>query len=318
MTIAELQPRAREKLAPEIYDFFAGGAGDEVTLEDNYAAWERVRLSPRALGSSPRGLGTELLGLALPHPVGIAPIAYQGLLHPEAEAATARGAAAAGALNLVSTRSTLTLEEVAAAAPGAPRWFQVYVLRDRDLTGELARRAAAAGYSALVLTGDTPLLGRKERDARNEFRIPEEHSRGNLRGLRHAPESAQDPSASLADIGWLRDLSGLPVLVKGVLRADDAVRCIEAGAAGLIVSNHGGRQLDGAVTTAEAFPEVVAAAQGVPVLVDGGIDSAADVARARAAGADAVLVGRLAAWAVAVGGADAVAGLLRSLCEELS
>jgi 4-hydroxymandelate oxidase len=231
----------------------------------------------------------------------------------------ARGAAATGALNIVSTRASLSLEEVAAAAPEAPRWFQVYVLRDRELTGELARRAAESGYRALVLTGDTPVLGRKERDARNGFRIPEDHARGNLRGgLRHAPESAQDPGASLDDIGWLHELSGLPVLVKGVLRADDARRCIEAGAAGLIVSNHGGRQLDGAVSTAEALPEVVAAAAAeVPVLVDGGIDSGADVGRALTCGADAVLIGRLAAWALAAGGAEAVTELLQRLCEEL-
>jgi len=317
---ADLHERAREALAPEIYDFFAGGAGDEVTLAENYEAWSRLHATPRVL-TGPRDADTSitLLGLSLPHPIGIAPIAYQGLLHPEAEAAMARGAAAAGALNIVSTRSTLSLEDVAAAAPDAPRWFQVYLLRDRDLTGELARRAAASGYLALVLTGDTPVLGRKERDARNGFTIPEEQSRGNLRGaLRHAPESAQDPSASLADIDRLRELSGLPVLVKGVLRADDARRCIEAGAAGLIVSNHGGRQLDGVVSTAEALPEVVAAAQEVPVLVDGGVDSAADVTRALALGADAVLIGRLAAWALAAGGAEAVTELLLSLCEELA
>ena len=320
MRPTELHERARASLPPDVYDFFAGGAGDELSLADSYRAWGRLRVPARVLvGPRVTDRSTELFGRRLPHPIGIAPIAYQGLLHPEAEAAMARGAAAAGALNIVSTRASLSLEQVAAAAPEAPRWFQVYVLRDRALTGELARRCPARGYQALVLTGDTPFLGRKERDARNGFRIPEEHARGNLRGgLRHAPESAQDPAASLDDIGWLHELSGLPVLVKGVLRGDDARRCIDAGAAGLVVSNHGGRQLDGAVSTAEALPEVVTgAAAEVPVLVDGGIGSGADVGRALACGADAVLVGRLAVWALAVGGADGVSELLGCLCEEL-
>lgn len=318
--IATLHERAREALPPEVYDFFAGGAGDEVTVEENYAAWERLRLLARVLDAPPSvDTATELLGLELPHPIGLAPIAYQGLLHADAERAMARGAAAAGALHVVSTRASLSLEDVAAAAPDALRWFQVYVLRDRRLTGELARRAAASGYGALVLTGDTPVLGRKQRDERHRFAIPDEHARGNLRGSRHAPEALQDPAASFEDIAWLHEESGLPVLVKGVLRGDDARRCLEAGAAGVIVSNHGGRQLDGALASAEALPEVAAEIGAeAPVLVDGGIDSGADVVRALALGADGVLVGRPAAWALAAGGADAVAGLLRTLVDELA
>jgi 4-hydroxymandelate oxidase len=317
---AELHERARVALAPEVYDFFAGGAGDEVTLEDNYAAWERLSVVPRAFpGGASVDTSADVLGLTLPHPLGVAPIAYQGLLHPRAEGEMARGAAAAGALNIVSTRSTLSLERVAAAAPDAPRWFQVYVLRDRELTSELARRAAASGYQALVLTGDTPLLGRKPRDERNAFTIPEEHARGNLRDLRHAPQSTQDPSVSFDDLAWLREQSGLPVLVKGVLRGDDARRCVDAGAAGVIVSNHGGRQLDGVIATAEALPEVAAAVgREVPVLVDGGIDSGTDVLRALALGADTVLVGRLAAWALATGGAPGVSDLFEELADELA
>jgi 4-hydroxymandelate oxidase len=320
MTVAELQERARELLAPDVYDFFAGGAGDEVTLEENYAAWDRLRVVSRALGTAPTpDTTTELLGLELPHPIGIAPIAYQSLLHGDAEAGMARGSAAAGALYVVSTRSSLPLEDVAAAAPDGVRWFQVYVLRDRDLTAELAQRAAAAGYRALVLTGDTPVLGRKEREQRHGFTIPEEHARGNLRGARHAPESAQDPAVTFADIAWLREQSGLPVIVKGVLRADDARRCLDAGAAGVIVSNHGGRQLDGAISSAEALPEVVAEiGREAPVLVDGGIDSGTDVLRALAVGARAVLIGRPAAWALATGGAEGVASLIAMLVDELA
>jgi 4-hydroxymandelate oxidase len=320
VTAAELHDRAKRELAPEVYDFFAGGAGEEVTLEDNYAVWERLRLLPRALRAVPAGdTRTSLLGLELSHPIGVAPIAYQGLLHPDAEAGMARGTADAGALYVVSTRSTLSLEEVAQAAPDGARWFQVYVLRNRELTAELAGRAAASGYRALVLTGDTPVLGRKGRDERNGFTIPEEQARGNLRGRRHAPESAQDPSVTFDDIAWLRELSGLPVLVKGVLRADDARRCLDAGAAGVIVSNHGGRQLDGAVAGADALPEVAAAVGAeAPVLVDGGIDSGTDVLKALALGAHGVLIGRPAAWALAAGGAHAVRELVAGLAEELA
>jgi 4-hydroxymandelate oxidase len=309
-----LEVAAREALGPTVYDFYAGGAGDEETLAANRSAWDAIDVRPRPLGAPEEATEVDLLGLRLPHRVGIAPMGYQGLLHPDAELATARGAEAAGALNVVSTRASCSLEEIAEAVPDAPRWFQVYVLRDRGLTAEIAGRAAAAGYRALVLTGDTPFLGRKLRDARNGFVIPEEHARGNIRIARHSAEAAQDPSVTFDDIAWLADVGRLPVLVKGVLRADDARRSLDAGAAGVIVSNHGGRQFDGAISTAEALPEVVAEVAGsAPVLVDGGIDSAADVRRAVALGADAVLVGRPVAWALATGGAAAVAELLAEL-----
>jgi 4-hydroxymandelate oxidase len=315
----EVEQRARELLAPEVYDFYAGAAGDETTAAANRVAWDAVQLLPRVLRSVD-GVATavRLLGLDLPHPVGVAPMGYQGVLHPDAELGTARGAAAAGALNVVSTRSSRSLEDVAAAAPDAPRWFQVYVLRDREWTAELARRAAAAGYGALVLTGDTPLLGRKHRDERNAYVVPDEHARGNLRVPRGAVEAQQDPTIDYETIGWLRDVSGLPVLVKGVLRADDARLCLDAGAAGVIVSNHGGRQLDGAAATADVLADVAAEVgrDGV-VLVDGGVDSGLDVLRALALGADAVLVGRPVAWALAAGGAGGVTELLQGLEAEL-
>jgi 4-hydroxymandelate oxidase len=313
-TLDELEAAAREALDPAVYDFYAGGAGEEVTLAANRAAWESIRVRARPLGAPDEPAKVDLLGLRLPHPVGVAPMGYQGLLHPDAELGTARGADAAGALNVVSTRASRSLEEIAEAAPDAPRWFQVYVLRDRGLTAEIVRRAAHAGYRALVLTGDTPVLGVKLRDARNGFVIPEEHARGNIDVPRHSTSALQDPGVTYDDIAWLAELAGLPVLVKGVLRADDARRCLEAGAAGVIVSNHGGRQLDGAVSTAEALPEVVAeVAGGAPVLVDGGIDSAGDVHRALDLGAEAVLVGRPVAWALAAGGAAGVAALLAEL-----
>lgn len=303
-TVDELDASARATLPAEVYDFYAGGAEGEVTRAENRAAWEAITLRPRAL----------VRENALRLTVGVAPMGYQGLLHPDGELATACGAAAAGALNIVSTRSSRSLEEVAEAAPDGRRWFQVYLLRDRALTAGMVKRAAAAGYTALVLTGDTPFLGRKLRDARNGFTVPEEHARGNLSVPRSSHGAQQDPATTFADIAWLQELSGLPVHVKGVLRADDARLCLDAGAAGVIVSNHGGRQLDGAIATAVALPEVVAEVAGAAdVLVDGGVDSATDVLRALSLGADAVLVGRPVAWALAVGGADAVAELLSDL-----
>jgi 4-hydroxymandelate oxidase len=298
-TVEELEAAARAALDPAVFDFFAGAADEEATLAANRAAWDAVP-SGRA-GSAAAA-------------IGVAPMGYQGLLHPDAELGTARGAADAGTLNIVSARSSRSLEEIAAAAPASRLWFQVYVLRDRSLTARMVELAAASGYESLVLTGDTPFLGRKRRDARNGFAVPEEHAAGNLSVPRHSPGAQQDPAVTFEDIAWLKEVSGLPVLVKGVLRADDARRCLEAGAAGVIVSNHGGRQLDGAVATAEALPEVVAEIAGeAPVLVDGGVDSAADVRRALALGADTVLVGRPVAWALAAGGAPAVSELLAEL-----
>jgi 4-hydroxymandelate oxidase len=298
-TVEELEAAARAALDPAVFDFFAGAADEEATLAANRAAWDAVPSGPAASAAAA---------------IGVAPMGYQGLLHPDAELGTARGAADAGTLNIVSARSSRSLEEIAAAAPASRLWFQVYVLRDRSLTARMVELAAASGYESLVLTGDTPFLGRKRRDARNGFAVPDEHAAGNLSVPRHSPGAQQDPAVTFEDIAWLKEVSGLPVLVKGVLRADDARRCLEAGAAGVIVSNHGGRQLDGAVATAEALPEVVAEIAGeAPVLVDGGVDSAADVRRALALGADAVLVGRPVAWALAAGGAPAVSELLAEL-----
>ncbi|HVM68603.1 MAG TPA: alpha-hydroxy acid oxidase [Gaiellaceae bacterium] len=312
MNATHVESIARSSLPPEVYDFYAGGSWGERTLEANTAAWDDVLVAPRVLRDvSAVSLEIELLGERLPHPILVAPVAYQGLLHADAEVATARGAAAASALHVVSSRSTRPLEEIA-AVPGR-RWFQVYVLRDRGLTGDIVKRAAAAGYSALVLTGDAPILGPKTRDLRNGFVVPEELARGNLAVPRRSEPALQDPATTWADVGWLRDLTGLPVLVKGILRADDAREAVAAGAAGVVVSNHGGRQLDGAVSTAWALPRVADAVGGeLPVLVDGGIRSGVDVLRAVVLGARAVLLGRPVAWALAAGGAAAVEALLRA------
>jgi 4-hydroxymandelate oxidase len=327
MDLDDLEQRARERLSPLAYDYYAGGAGTESTLRDNRDAWGRWRLHPFVLRDVSRvELRTELLGAGLATPIVVAPTAYHRLAHDEGEAATARGAADAGALMVVSTLATTPLEDVAAAAPDAPRWFQLYVFDDRGYAGELVDRAVAAGYRALVLTVDAPVLGYRPRDERNAFRLPEGLAMANLpltmpegdgSGLA-ALFGSIDRTLTVDDLDWLADRSGLPVVVKGVHRADDAARCIDAGVAAVVVSNHGGRQLDGAVATADALPEVVAAVDGrAPVLVDGGIRHGSDVLKALGLGASAVLLGRPVLWGLAAGGADGVRDVLRWLTADL-
>ena len=304
-----------------VRDYYDGGSGDETTSAENEAAWRAVRFRPHVLRDVGEVLtGIELLGARLSGPVVVAPTALHALAHPDGEAATARGAAAAGSLLVLSTRSWVPLEQVAAAAAG-PWWLQVYAMRDRGLTLDLARRAAAAGAAALVLTGDTPVVGAKKR-ATPGLDVPALH----LQHLREqtgsdltARDVEQDPTVGPAFIEALHRATGLPVLVKGVLRGDDALACLAAGAAGLIVSNHGGRQLDRAVATARALPEVVEAVGGTaPVLVDGGVRSGLDVLAALALGADAVLVGRPALHALGADGAQGVTDLLTRLHGELA
>jgi isopentenyl diphosphate isomerase/L-lactate dehydrogenase-like FMN-dependent dehydrogenase len=328
MDVPALEARARQRLDPVAYDYFAGGADDELTLRENEEAWRRVRLLPRVLHDvSSVSAGTSLLGTPMPAPILVAPMAAQRLADDEGELAMARAAARTGTVMVVSTMATVSLEDVAAAAPGAPRWFQVYVHRDRDLSADLVRRAVASGYEALVLTVDVPVLARRRRDEANRFDLPEGMTMANLdlslatqggSALAEYSNLAFDPALTPDDIAWLGEASGLPVVVKGVLRPDDATRCVAAGAAAVIVSNHGGRQLDGAVATAEALPPVVDAVDGAaPVLVDGGIRSGADVVRALAMGATAVLVGRPLLWGLALAGADGAQAVIEELTEEL-
>jgi 4-hydroxymandelate oxidase len=276
---------------------------------------------------------TRVLGAALGTPVGIAPTAYHRLAHPDGEVATAAGAGRAGALFIVAMFASRTLEDIAAAATG-PLWLQLYWLRRRDALAALAERAYAAGYAALVLTVDAPRIGRRLRDVRNGFAVDADVRAVNLDPAlmattheRHggasaiAAHAAQtfDPSLTWADLAWLRERTPLPIVVKGVLTGEDARTAVAHGVAGIIVSNHGGRQLDGALATLDALPEVVDAVDGAcPVLVDGGVRSGRDVLVALALGADAVLVGRPALWALAAGGADGVADLLGLLTDQLA
>jgi 4-hydroxymandelate oxidase len=314
--LVEQAAAAAALLPPEVHDYCAGGSGEEVSLAEAQQAWQALRFRPRVLRDVAQpDLSLSLLGAGLRTPVLVAPTALHGLVHPEAERATACGTSAAGSLLVLSTRSSLPLEDV---APEGPWWLQVYVMRDRGLTRAVVQRAAAAGASALVLTGDTPQVATRRRTG------PPPRGREHLANLaRHLLEGEaggerveQDPSADLRAVADLAEWSGLPVLVKGVLRADDAKACTDAGAAGLVVSNHGGRQLDRAVPTAVALPEV-AEAVDVPVLVDGGLRDGRDVLAALALGARAVLVGRPVLWALAAGGADGVRRCLAALTDDV-
>ena len=330
MDLDDFEHAARERLTANAWGYYSAGADDELTLADNVAAWRRLRLRPRVLRDvSVLDPSTTVLGTPVSLPVLVAPMAYQRMADDEGERATARAAAAAGTVMVTSTVATVSLEDVAAAAPGAPRWMQVYVQRDRSLAAALVARAVAAGYSALVFTVDLPVLGRRRADEHNAFALPDGMVMANLghAGPASAPGVSAlaaharddfDPGLTFADIGWLRDISGLPVLVKGVLRADDARACVDAGAAAVIVSNHGGRQLDTAVATADALPEVAAAVgSDAEVYVDGGVRRGTDVVKALALGARAVLVGRPLLWGLAVGGEKGVRDVLDCLGGEL-
>jgi 4-hydroxymandelate oxidase len=314
---AELEERARRVLDPAVFDFYAGGSGDETTLAANAAAWRRIALRPHVLRDvSSVDTRVRVLGHELATPVCVAPMGYQTLAHPDGEVAMARGTRRAGSLLTLSSRSSRRIEEVAAEA--GPWWFQAYVLRDRGLTRELVRRAADAGATAIALTGDTPYLGRRRRD-RDPGLIPDEVFGVNLGAGFDRALAEQAADVTYDDIAWLREVSGLPVVVKGVLRGDDALSCAAAGAAGVWVSNHGGRQLDGAVATAEALPEVAAAAgEAIEVYADGGVRTGVDVLRALALGARAVFVGRPALWCLATGGASAVTEGLAELSDGLA
>ena len=302
--ISELEERARGVLPASVYDYYAGGAGDEQTLADNVEAWRRVWLRPRGLVDV-TGVDTaaELLGDRIAMPLVLAPMAEQRMLHADGEVAVARAAAAAGVPFCLSTRSSTGPEAVAAAAAG-PRWFQLYVHEERAVTEALLGTLRPLGFRRVVLTIDLVVVGRRERE-------------------RRALDPAAQPGGwatwlTWDELDWVREHSGLPVVVKGVLTAEDAREAVGRGAEAVIVSNHGARQLDGSVPTAVALREVVAEVAGaVPVLVDGGVRSGIDVARALALGADAALVGRPYAWALAAGGQEGVGELLAALAEDL-
>ncbi|MEU6748987.1 aminotransferase class I/II-fold pyridoxal phosphate-dependent enzyme [Spirillospora sp. NPDC046719] len=320
---------ARQRLDPAVWDFLAGGAGDERTLAANTAAFDAVRLRPAVLtGVAEPELATKILGRAWAAPVAVAPMAYQALADPEGELATVRAAGAAGLPVVVSTFASRTFADLAAEA-SAPLWLQVYCLRDRAATLRMVERAERAGFEALVLTVDAPRLGRRLRDLRNGFRLPDGLAPANLDPDGHGgaayavpAEHARaefEPALDWSVVGRMRAATDLPILVKGVLTGEDAGRAVAAGVDGVIVSNHGGRQLDGAPAALTALPEVVAAVGGAcPVLMDGGVRRGTDVLAALALGAQAVLVGRPVLHALAAGGEPALARAFRLLADELA
>ncbi|MFD9032361.1 aminotransferase class I/II-fold pyridoxal phosphate-dependent enzyme [Streptomyces sp. NPDC059567] len=324
VTLADYAAGARSVVEPDVWDFLEGGAGDERTLAANLAAFDRVSLRPRVLtGRGTPDTKTAILGRGWAAPVAVAPMAYHTLAHPDGESATARGAGAAGVPLVVSTFASRTFEEIAAEASG-PLWLQVYCFRDRATTRRLVERAEQAGFEALVLTVDAPRLGRRLRDVRNGFRLPRGVAPANLSGADFSSPSAHaatefEPALDWSVISWLRSVSSLPILVKGILSPDDARRALAAGVDGIVVSNHGGRQLDGAPATLDVLPEIAAAVAGAcPLLVDGGIRRGADVLAALASGADGVLLGRPVLHGLAVAGARGVEDVLALVTEELT
>jgi isopentenyl diphosphate isomerase/L-lactate dehydrogenase-like FMN-dependent dehydrogenase len=322
LNVWDYERLAEERLDPGAFGYFVGGAGDEITLRANVEAFERLRLRPRVLADvSAVTTATTVLGHELSMPLLVAPVAFQRLAHPEGELAAARAAASAGTVYCLSTVATASASEIAEAAPGGIRWFQLYVFKDRGLTRSLLEQAAASGFSAVLLTADTPRLGRRERDHRTGFRIPAElvPSLGGTDLL--TPEGTFESMAddlSWKDVETFAEMSGLPLLVKGVLTAEDARLACESGAAGIVVSNHGGRQLDGVPATLDALPEVVETVEGrLPVLLDGGVRRGTDVVKALALGAQATLAGRPFVWGLAVNGEEGVADVLELLRAEL-
>jgi isopentenyl diphosphate isomerase/L-lactate dehydrogenase-like FMN-dependent dehydrogenase len=327
INVGDAEREAAERLDPGVLGYFAGGAGDEVTLAENRAAWRSWRLRPRVLaGVGEVSAAVELLGGPLAAPILVAPVAYQRLVDPDGELAMARAAAAAGTAMCLSTLATVRPAELAAAAPPGRRWFQLYCFRDEGVTRALTEEAIESGFEAIVVTVDAPPGGNRERDRRTGFAIPAElgvpsvrAALGGDREITIAETFAlMEPALSWSHLERLAAECAVPVLVKGILTAEDAAIAVERGAAGVVVSNHGGRQLDCSVATAEALPEVVDAVEGrAAVLVDGGIRRGTDVAVALALGADAVLVGRPALWGLAAGGEAGAQRVLEMLREEL-
>ncbi len=323
--LRELEARARAVLPRAVFDYICGGACDELSIAGARTAFDRIALRPRVLVDvSERRMDAVVQGQRLRAPIIVAPTAMHALVHADGELGTARAAASFGTAMILSTLSSTPVEAVVAAAPGSV-WFQLYVQRDRGLAAELVARVEAAGCTALVLTVDAPVIGLRERDTAG-VPLPEGFRAPNLRAdvaveasdLHRYFAQMIDPSLDWDDLAWLRGCTRLPLWLKGIVRGDDAARAVEAGVAGIVVSNHGGRQLDGAIAPIDALPEIARAVDGrVPLLVDGGVRRGTDVIKAIARGAQAVLVGRSILWGLALGGSAGVVAVLDRLAHEL-
>ncbi|HEX6478643.1 MAG TPA: alpha-hydroxy acid oxidase [Ktedonobacteraceae bacterium] len=317
LNVYEYGKLAQERMNPAHWDYFHGGSDDEVTLRASRTAYERIRLRPRVLVDvSHCETSTTVLGTPVSMPILVAPMALHCLAHPEGECATAQGAGMAGTLMIASTTSTRNIEEIAGAATG-PLWFQLYVYPSLQVAEKLVRRAEAAGYRAIVLTVDLPQLGRREKDIRNNVTIPPApYFEANFVDVEK--EGQAWVPLTWESLSWLRSITSLPIVLKGILTAEDAALAVEHGVDAIVVTNHGGRQLDTAIPSIEALPEVVEAVAGrCEVYLDGGIRRGTDILKALALGARAVLLGRPVLWGLAVNGAEGVRHVLELLHKEL-
>jgi 4-hydroxymandelate oxidase len=328
LNLLELENAAKPLLTKLAFDYYVGGADDELTVLENRQAFMRLALQYRVLrGIGERNLERELFGQKLSVPVLLAPTAFQKLAHPDGEIATAKAAKQADTIMVLSTSSSTSLEDVRASQPDLKMWFQLYLFKDVEFSLEVVRRAEAVGAKALVLTVDTPLLGRRERDIRNSFTLPDGIEMANFRhalpkseGSSLSAHASQNfkPDLSLRDLEWLRERTTLPILVKGICHPQDAVLALEHGANGIWVSNHGGRQLDTAPATIRVLPKVADAVAGrAPIILDGGVRRGTDVVKALALGANAVAIGRPILWSLALGGAAGLTHTLELLREEI-
>ena len=321
LSLVELEELARESMPEMAYEYVASGAADEITVRWNTEAYARIALRPRVLTAAEQPDTTvQIFGVTHPFPILLAPTAFQKALHPLGETATAKGAGGAGATLIVSSATTTPVEEIAEAAT-APLWFQLYVQADRGFTRAVVERAVAAGCTALCLTVDTPVLGARDRQTRSGFRLPPGVDTPHLSDIGRHGRAIIDPTRvvlSWSDVEWLRSIADIPLVLKGIVSGADAARAIDSGADGLIVSNHGGRNLDTTIATIDALPDVVDAVQArVPVLVDGGIRRGTDIVKALARGATATLIGRPCCYGLALGGSAGVARVIEILRKEL-
>ncbi|XP_034966009.1 2-Hydroxyacid oxidase 1 [Zootoca vivipara] len=332
--IADFEEHAKKFLRKSVYDYYKSGADDQQTLAENVSAFSRLRLYPRMLKNvSALDLSTSILGQKLSMPICVAATAMQCMAHADGEIATARACRSMRTGMMLSSWSTTSIEEVAQEAPEAIRWLQLYIYKDREVTRSLVKRAEKAGYKGIFVTVDTPFLGKRLDDVRNKFQLPpnlrmknfetndlafsSETGYGENSGLSVYVAEAIDPSINWEDMKWLRGLTSLPIVAKGILRADDAREAVKHGVNGILVSNHGARQLDGVPATVEVLPEIMEAVGGkVEVFLDGGVRKGTDVLKALALGARAVFVGRPVIWGLAYKGEEGVKEVLKILKEE--
>nr|XP_060641690.1 2-Hydroxyacid oxidase 1 [Anolis sagrei ordinatus] len=332
--IADFEQYAKTFLRKSVYDYYKSGADEQQTLAENVAAFSRLKLYPRMLKDvSSLDLSTSVLGQRVSMPICVAATAMQCMAHEDGEIATVRACRSMGTGMMLSSWATSSIEEVAQAAPEAVRWLQLYIYKDREVTKSLVRRAEKTGYKGIFVTVDTPFLGKRLDDVRNKFQLPphlrmknfetndlafsSEKGYGENSGLSVYVAEAIDPSINWEDMKWLRGLTSLPIVAKGIIRADDAREAVKHGVNGILVSNHGARQLDGVPATIEILPEIIEAVEGkIEVFLDGGIRKGTDVLKALAIGAKAVFVGRPILWGLAYQGEQGVKEVLQMLKEE--